>query len=175
MPRKPIGVWSSIALVILCLGFWAGWKVGERIAVYAYKHRTPPPDSLSPSEAAQIDSALSELYQIQIFAAYSEISSGDSRLRKQPSPETIRALEKLRKTGKVQELQPVVDLNLAYGYAAAAVGMEEDGNTQAASTYLRSAQPLFQSLGWKDYSDEALRSLGEEELATWRPRPGEAR
>jgi hypothetical protein len=171
VPRKPFGVWFSVALLILVVSLWAGWKLGGRVAVHRDRVRPTPAGSLSPAEALQLEAEIAELGDIQTLSVFAMTVAGDAKMRNEALPAFIRGLEAFQQKAKSPGLTSVVDLNLAAVYVAAAAGKEQDGDTEAATGYIRSAQPLFQSLGWRDFSDDTLRALGRRELDHWGAKP----
>jgi hypothetical protein len=48
---------------------------------------------------------------------------------------------------------------------------EQDDNREIAAKDMSSAEPLFKSLGWRDYSDEALKAAAQQVLDQWHPGP----
>jgi hypothetical protein len=63
-----------------------------------------------------------------------------------------------------QQIRPVIDLEIALAHVDTAVAEEQDHNPEAATTHMKSAQALFQSLGWQDRSEETLRGVARREL-----------
>jgi hypothetical protein len=166
--RKPFGVWFSLALAILALSTWSGWKLGERIAVYWYHHQ----QQKLGAEQGRFESMLSVLDGLQtteLFASALAASSGkELELGKYLRAE-ITELERLKGRPDYHEIKPLLEMHLALAYANTAIAEEQSGHKDLADSDMKSAQALFQSLGWKDYSTDALRIAGKRELDLWNP------
>lgn len=160
-----------MALAILVLSVWVGWKLGARIAVYSYRSRQQKIGTLRATERAHVESVLSELDAVQRFRLYVASIANDKELGKKYLAIDIGGLEDLRRKSNTQEIKPVIDLDLGVAYVITAMAEEQDNNKQAATKYTKSAQRLFQSLGWQDYSEEALRAVAKRELDRWKPQP----
>ena len=167
MKKGPIGVWFSVALAILVLGVWVGWKLGARIAVYSYRFRQQKIGALSATQRAHVESLLSELSAVQTLQLYAAIIHNHKELGKKFLPSEIAGLEALRHRSDAQEIRPVIDLDLGLAYVDAAMAEEQDNNKELATKHMRSAQTLFQSLGWQDCSEETLRAVAKRELDKW--------
>ncbi len=67
------------------------------------------------------------------------------------------------------EAKPVLDMNLALANVVAAIVEEQVSNNKDRETnYMGSAQSLYKSLGWRDYSEDTLRALAQRELDKWK-------
>ncbi len=62
-------------------------------------------------------------------------------------------------------------MNLGLAHVVAAIVDEQSKNRERAASHMRSAQSLYQSLGWQDYSEDTLRAVAERELDLWRLKP----
>lgn len=171
MKKGPIGVWFSVALAILVLGVWVGSTLGSKVAPYWYRHQQQEQGTLYGPERAHVESVLSELAAIQMLQVYAVIAQNDKELGKQYLLNEIRDLEALRQRSDAQEIKPVIDLGVGLAYVDAAMAEEQDNNKELATKYMKSAQTLFQSLAWQDYSEDALRIAARRELDKWNAHP----
>lgn len=171
MKKGPIGVWFSVALIILGLGLWVGDKTGSRFAQYWESRQRQKQGTLSRPERAHVDSSLSELSAIQMLQLYVAATRNDKNLMKKTLLNEIGGLEILRRRSDAQEMGPVIDLYLGLAYVDAATAEEQDNNKVLATKYMNSAQPLFQSLGWRDYSEETLKLVARREIDRWNGLP----
>jgi hypothetical protein len=171
MIKRPIGVWFSVALVILVSGAWVGSKSGSKIAQYWDTRQRQEQGTLHGPEWARVDSVLSQLDALQLLHFLAGISQNDKKLGQKYLLNEIGGLEDLRRRPDAQEIRPVVDLYLGLAYVDEAMAEEQDNNKARAIKYMNSAQTLFQSLGWRDYSEETLRSVARRDLNKWKGQP----
>jgi hypothetical protein len=157
MKKGPIGVWFSVALGILVLGYWIGWELGAGIAVYSCRFRQQ-------KKRAQVESVLWELDALQKLQLYAVFASTFKKARKQNPTDEIAGLESLRRRSGAQEMRPVIDLEIALAHVDATIAEDQDNNKEAATNHMQYAQTLFQSLGWQDCSEETLRAVAKREL-----------
>jgi hypothetical protein len=171
MPRKPIGVWFSIALALLILGVGLGWKLGQRLAVTWFRSHQQSSGPLSRAEQARIHFIVSALSAVQTSALYPRMANdmNDSKLRDKTLRADIEYLRVLSVRPELAEIRPVIELHLGIAYAIAATIEKQDASKDAAAQDMRSAQTVFQSLGWQDCSEETLKTLAERGLARWHP------
>ncbi len=168
---KRIGVWFSLALAILVLSAWLGSKLGAKVAVYRYRSaQSRSIGTLSAPEHAHLESVLDELETIGFFRINFLISPNDDKLKK-TLPEQLGNIDTYRRKVKTAEAKPVIDMNLALADVVAAIVEEQNNNKGGAANYMRSAQSLYQSLGWQDYSENTLRHLAQRELDKWKLDP----
>jgi hypothetical protein len=168
---KRIGVWFSVALVIMGLSAWVGSKLGARVAAYRYRsaqHQTM--GSLTASEHAHLESVLDELNTIGMYRTILLVTTNDDKL-KTGLLERIGKFEDFGRHLNTTEARPVFDSDLALVSVVAAIADEQGNNMESAARHMRSAQSLFQSLGWKDYSDATIRLFAQTELDQWRLKP----
>ena len=131
---------------------------------------------MNATERAHVESALSELSAVQTLQVfYAAFSAKDEELKKKHLRIHIRELDGLRKKSNTQEITPVIDLNLGLAYVYAAIAAEQDNNQEQAIQYMKSAQALFQSLGWQDYSEDTLRVVARREVDWWNRKPRSTR
>jgi hypothetical protein len=171
MIKRPIGVWFSVALIILVSGAWVGSKAGSKIAQYCDTRQRQKQATLHGPESAQHDSVLTQLYAVQLLQLFAVVSQNDKKLGQKYLLNEIGGLEDLRRRTDAQEIRPVVDLYLGLAYVDAAMAEEQDNDKARASKHMDSAKTLFQSLGWRDYSEETLRMVARRDLDKWKGQP----
>jgi hypothetical protein len=175
MKHGRIGVWFSVALVIMGLSAWVGSKLGTRVAAYRYRsaqHRSM--GTLSASEHAHLESVLDELEAIGFSRTILLMSTNDDELKK-VLPKNIGKFEDFGRRLNTAEAKPVFEANLALANAIAATVDEQSNNIERAAHEMQSAQSLFQSLGWKDCSDSTLRTFAQTEIERWGFKPQSGR
>jgi hypothetical protein len=162
MKRGPIGVWFSVALAIIVLGYCAGWYVGDGIANYSNRYR----GGLSRPEQDHLDSMLSELNTFADESGWPYVAlTFDLRMdSKKDLTGKIARLAALRLQADAREITPEIDLAIGLAHVEAAMAEEQDNNPQAAAEHIESAQMLFQTLGWQDCSKDALKAVAQREL-----------
>jgi hypothetical protein len=165
--RGPIGVYFSVALAILCLGWWAGWKIGERVA--AARARRQMAAIVKTPEKVHLQSELSDLADVEGLRLFTSTFAQDKVLRNEYFPKSIEAFQRLRQRPRAPELQPVIDFNFGIVYVQAAMAAESDGDTTLKAKYIKAARSLFQSLGWQDCSEENLKSITKHEPLSLNP------
>ncbi len=164
MNKRPIGAWSGVALLTLILSLWLGYKGGTGIAHARNSAQQRTMGSLSAAERAHLKAVLQALSRVQTlrFAAAHDLEKLRSNLLFE-----IENLENLRAQPDMQGVRPVVDLYLGIAYANLAILEERANNTSRAREYIQLAQEVFRSLGWQDYSEEALRAVAQREIDKW--------
>ena len=168
---RRIGVWFSLALVIFALSAWAGSKIGTKVAVYRYRSdQKKSAGALGASEHAYIESLLDDLETVGIWRLPFILSPENDKL-KQALPEQLANAAKIRQDLKSPQVKAVFDLNLAFAYVIASMDEEQMNNKEQAAEYMKSAQPLFESLGWQGYSEDAIRVTVNRDLRRWNPDP----
>jgi hypothetical protein len=167
MKKGPIGVWFSVALVILLSGIWVGSKVGSNIALDWQRRQWDRQCKLSGPECTQLKSMLAELSAIQELQLFAVSAHDDNRLVKKYLPNEIKGLEILMHRSASQEIRPVAELYLGLAYVQAAMAEEQENNKEQATRYINTEQSLFQSLGWRDYSEATLKMVAGRELEKW--------
>lgn len=170
MKRGPIGVWFSVALALLILGVWLGYMTGAKVAQHWVLHQREKQGPLHGPDRAHAESALSALTFIQTAQLYAGVTQNDENLGKKYLLREIEGLEKLQRLPDAQEIRPVTDLYLGFAYVDAAMADEQENNKESAVMHMNSAQALFQSLGWRDYSANALKAVAVRELDKWKLR-----
>jgi hypothetical protein len=171
MKDRRIGVWFSVALLILVLSAWLGSKLGAQIASYqdrSAKHRSL--GSLSSSEHAHLESVLDELEAVGFFRLTFLTSINDDKLKK-TLPERVAQFEDFGKGLSTTEAKPVFDMNLALANVVAAIVDEQNNDKERAASHMQAAQSLFHSLGWSDYSEGTLKVLAQRQLDQWKLKP----
>lgn len=166
MPRKPIGVWFSIALLPLIGGAAVGWKAGKQLAVVWHHHQQQSVGSLPSIEREHIDSVTSALSEVTLLRLIVASTASDPSKQQTVRQYQIEALNRLRERTDLADIRPILDLNLAADEASLA---QISRDPQQAAQSMQSARMLVQSLGWEDSSDEALRLLAKAEADFLRP------
>ncbi len=91
--------------------------------------------------------------------------------KNQPSekylPDEIGRLAHLRRQSNSPEIKSLIDLRSGLAYVRAAVADGENNNEGQAAQNMQSAQILFESLGWLDYSGESLTAVAKREHDKW--------
>jgi hypothetical protein len=171
MKDRRFGVWFSMALLILVLSGWLGSVLGTRVAVARYRSaQRRGSGSLAPAEHSRLENVLDELEAIGFFRITFLASINDDKL-KQGLSERVSQFEDFGQGLKTAEAQPVFTMNLGLANVVAAIVDEQNKNRERAASHIRSAQSLYQSLGWQDYSEGTLRAVAERELDHWRLKP----
>ncbi len=155
--RRPIGVWFSLALLILGLCSWLGYMAGVRVA-HAYVRRQQE------NAAARFGPELLTSTLIRILRLGSV--SNAEELRSALLFETGK-LETFVQEPKMQEVSSVLKLDLAIAYVELAIVEERANNKSQARAHMQSGQSLFRSLGWQDDSEDTLRGVAQKELDRW--------
>lgn len=168
MKRGPIGVWFSAALALLILGIWLGYVTGVRVAQHWVLHQREKSGSLHGPDRAHAELAVSALNFIQTAQVLTGVSQNDKNLGKKYLLGEMEGLESLQHRPDAQEIRPVTDLYLGLAYVDAAMSDEQENDKESAAMHLNSAQALFQSLGWRDYSADALKAVAGIELDKWK-------
>jgi hypothetical protein len=91
----------------------------------------------------------------------------DKNLAKRYLLNEIEGLEKLKRRSGNMEIRPVIDIYLGLAYVDKTMAEEQVKNKELATTDMNSAQTLFRSLGWRDYSEENLKMVARRELDRW--------
>ena len=95
----------------------------------------------------------------------------DKKLNKTSLLNEISGLEDLEHKADAQQIRAAVNLDLGLAYVDASMAEQPDNNEELAAGYMKSAQSLFQSLGWHDYAEETLRQVAKAELDNCGPEP----
>lgn len=164
-----IGVWFSLALAIFLLSGWLGSTLGARLAVYRYRSaQSRRLGTLNAPEHAHLELVLDELQSIGFLRLTYLITLTDNQPLV-PRPEQLGKIDAFRRKVATAEAKPVMEMNLALADVVAAITEERQGNIDRAADDIRSAQALYRSLGWRDYSEESLKALAQRELDEWTP------
>jgi hypothetical protein len=175
MKRGPIGVWFSAALVLLGLSAWGGSVSGKKFAGYWYRHRMLALQQTYSPERVRMETEMSELRDIGISHTFLMASYSDKKIWNEYLQNRIDVFEKAMHQPIAEEVRPVPALELGLAYVDAAMVEEKDNEPDGAAKNMKSAQAIFQSLGWKDYSEAALTSTVRSEFDKWNPHPQERR
>jgi hypothetical protein len=163
--KRPLGVWFSLALLILIGSAFVGYyaEVGfARAHEYVRSWRTR---SAATPEQAHLEAVTSALYRIQarrLFATYPEKRTEFLQVE-------VRDLERLRLQPDLQDIRPVAEVELAIAYANLAWVAEGVGNSSEAASYMKLGQDLLRGAGWRDSSEDALRLVAKRERDYWDP------
>ncbi len=167
MKRRPIGVWFSVALGILLLSLWVGSVLGSAIAHYWYGHHQQEQGTLSGPELTRVESELAELSAVRTLRLYAIVAREEKKRGNKYLLNEIEQLGDLKRRSNAPEIKSLVDLDLGLAYVHAAMAKEQNNNKELTNTYMQSAQGLFKSLGWQDYSEETLKAVATRELDKW--------
>ena len=177
MVRRPIGVWFSLALLILILSSWLGYEAGVGIAHVRNRAKLRTMGSLSASERTHIQAVLSALDAMQelrfltLFGTKFLTSFGTEKVRSLLLFQ-IGKLEALRARPEIQDVRPAADLDLGVFYTQLAMVEERANNSSEAREHMELAQSLFRSLGWQDCSEGTLKAVAQREFDKWAPKRG---
>jgi hypothetical protein len=131
--------------------------LGSKIAGYRYGHYRLAQGTLSRPELSRVESELTDLDEAQTLRVltlltYSKKEFGDKYLLQE-----IAGLEEIKRRSSISEIKQVIDLDLGLAHVDAATMEEQNDNTELAKRNINAAQAVFESLGWRDYSEEALK------------------
>jgi len=121
-------------------------------------------------ERAHLESELWDLADVEtlrLFFASSLVH--DKAIREDDLPKNIEVFQRFSSRQRAPELQPAIDFNLGVVYVQAAMAAEDDGNSALKAKYMSAAKPLFQSLGWRDCSEETLKTMVKREPLSLNP------
>jgi hypothetical protein len=173
MKRGPIGVWFSVALVIFGLSAWGGFAGGSKFARYRYEHSREALQRFYSPERIYLESELVEFRSLEFVQVLVKSTQDNRKVEKQYLVAAIAGLEKQSQESRDEKIKPVIELNLGLVYLEAAIAEQKDGNKDLAEKDMKSAQAIFQSLGWKDYSEKTLRAIAQDELDQWHEQSSE--
>ena len=168
MKRGPIGVWFSIALVIFGLSVWGGILAGPKFAFYWWRHKDRALEKSYPPERMHLQLELRQLGSIGSSHAFQIIAQYDPKIWKDYLLKKIDSIEKEVGQPGYEDIKPVLELDLGLAYVDAVFIDENEHNSDLAARHLKSAQAIFQTLGWKDYSEEALKNAARHDLIKWK-------
>ncbi len=168
VPKRPIGVWFSIALLLLLLSGWFGYIAGTAAARTRSRAQEQHTVSrLDPATRTRLNSTLSTLSAIEMFRLSTALPSHSSAEDLRRAAIKINSLDR---RADVTELQPVVSLNLGIAYVEIAIAEERD-NPAESRNYMNLAQDLFRSLGWHDCSEDTLKAVAQDQYKIRPPKP----
>lgn len=169
MKRGPIGVWFSVALAVLVFSLWLGSMLGSAVAHYWYGHHQQEQGTLTGPEQIRVRSELAALSTVQMLRLYARVAPEEGKQGDKNLLDEIHGLGNLKRHSNTPEIKSVVDLELGLAYVHAAMAEQQNNNEDLAKKYMQSAQVLFDSLGWRDYSEETLKVVAKREFETWGP------
>jgi hypothetical protein len=152
-------VWFSVAIAIFAMSWWVGATAGKRLAVYWVRHEQKQQEAKYGPERVHLDAELDELFAVsflRIFVVYDLESKTNSE---KTLLGAVSDLQYLADHPNPADLKPVIDLELGIADVKAAAVEEQDNNRDLAESYMKSAQAIFQSLGWRDTSEENLENM----------------
>jgi hypothetical protein len=167
MKRGPIGVWFSVALVLLGLSAWAGAAAGPKIALYWYHHKEQALQKSYSPERARLELELSQMRDIEVSQIYQIGARSDKKIWKPYLSNKIDTLRKSIAQSHTDDIRSVLEFYLGLAYVDAAVLADDDNDKDLAAKEMKSAEALIQSLGWKDHSEETLKVAAQTELDKW--------
>ncbi len=167
MKRGPIGVWFSVAIAVLVLSLWLGSMLGSSVAHYRYGHHQQERGTLTGPEQIRVESELAELSAVQTLLLYASLAPQEGKPGDKNLLNAIEGLENLKRRSNTPEIKPVVDLELGLATVHVAMAEQQNNNEEMAKKYMQSAQLLFKSLGWQDYSEETLKAVAKRQFE-WR-------
>jgi len=168
MKRSPIGVWFSVALVIFGLSIWAGVVAGKQFAFYWWRHKNRALEKSYSPERAHLDLELRQLGSIGNSHFYQIIAQYNPKIWKDYLLNKIDSLQKVVSQPGYEDVKPVLELDLGLAYVDAVFIDENEHNADLAAKHLKSAQAIFQRLGWKDYSEETLKNAARHDFNIWK-------
>ena len=168
MKRGSVGLWFSFALAIFLLSLWIGSMLGSSAAKYWYGNRQPGEGRLLGPERNRVESELADLSAVQTLQLFARIAPNEVEPQDKLLSDEIKGLEQIKRRSNVQEVRSLVDFDLGLAYVDAAMQNGQDDHKELAKTYMQSAQVLFESLGWRDYSEGMLKIIASQELSRWR-------
>jgi hypothetical protein len=171
MKRGRIGVWFSVALLIFGLSVWAGVVAGPKLAIYWHHRKEQALEKSYSPERARFELELSQMSDIEVSQVYQSAAQSDKKIRKSFLSNKIETLKNLVAQPRSDDLRSILELHLGLAYVDAAMVADEDNDKDLAVKEMKSAQTVFQSLGWKDYSEETLKKAAQSELDRWTARP----
>jgi hypothetical protein len=171
MKKGRIGVWFSVALAIFLLSLWLGSYLGSTVARYWYRHEQQAQIKSGGPERTHLESTLSRLMDVQYSQMLAATISSDKKLGDKYLLNNIRALQVIERKSDLLEIRPAIDFYIGRAYVYAAIIEEQAHDNQQPSQYMKSAQTLFQSLGWSDYREETLKTMAGRELDKWKLLP----
>ncbi len=174
MKRGPIGVWFSAALVIFGLSVWGGVVAGKQLAFYWWRHKDRALQKSYTPERAHLELELRQLGSIGTSHAFQIIAQYNPKIWKDSVLKKIDSLEKEVGQQGYEDIKPILELDLGLAYVDAVFIDENENNSDLAARHLKSAQMIFQSLGWKDYSEETLKKAAQHDFNKWKMNPNVA-
>jgi hypothetical protein len=130
----------------------------------------PKSGTLNADEHAHLESILNDLETIEFFQTSLLISPNDATLKK-TLPEQLAKIDAYRRKVSTPEVRPVIDMTLALADVVTAITETQSNNNDRAEQDMRSAQSLYRSLGWQDYSEDTLKALAQRQLDKWKLDP----
>lgn len=115
----------------------------------------------------RLESELAELNAIQTEMLYEVFALEKIKPSDKFLVGEIGRLEDLDRRSNSPEIKPVIDLHEGLAYVRVATTDEQNNKQEQAKQNMQSAQVLFKSLGWLDYSDQTLKAVAKREPDKW--------
>jgi hypothetical protein len=157
--KRPIGV-RFLALLILIVSAWFGRVAGTAFAhvwVSAHRQRTGERDASERSHLNAVIPVLDTIQRLQAATTVDPENPGSSLFRE------IGKLKDLKGKPNLQDVRPVVDLELGLAHIEMAVEEEKARDPGKSHVDIQLAEDLFHSLGWRDCSEQTLKAVAQEE------------
>jgi hypothetical protein len=171
MKKSHIVVWFGVALAIFFFSGWLGGPLGSAVARYWYRHKQQAEIKRDGPERAHLESVLSALNDIGSLQMGTAINANDKEVGRKSLLKNLEQLEEIKRKSNLDEIKPVTDFALGRAFVYAAMMEEQANHNEQAAQDMISAQTLFQSLGWTDYTEDRLKTLARRELDHWKLPP----
>jgi hypothetical protein len=162
--RDPVGVYFSVAVLILFGGGWCGTKIGKRAAVCRFRHQRRQQEEKYGPERAHLDAELDELFAVDLLRILVADDVGSKTIGAKPLFGAVDDLRYLEEHPNPLDSKPFVAVDLGLADVRAAVVEQQENNNALAEGYMNSAQTIFRSLGWRDTSEESLKNMMKTEF-----------
>src|SRR5712692_1088715 len=141
--------------------------LGSSVAHYWYRHHQQERGTLTGPERIGVESELAELSAVQTMRLWTIFAVEKKGPAHKYLLNEIERLEDLKLRSNAPEIKSLIDLERGLAYVQAAMVEGQDNNEELAKKYMQSAQGVFKSLGWQNYSEEALKAVAKRELDKW--------
>jgi hypothetical protein len=142
----------SVALLLFSICCGVGYYAGVQLA----RWRVRRIESNQGPEVTRLNAKLDSLSNIQVAKILKDVPSACSNY---PDSGLALALRRMSKSEPDASMKHVIDHELGIALVNSADHAERSGNEGLAVERFREAQSVFAELGWKDTSQNALRSL----------------
>jgi hypothetical protein len=152
-------VWFSVALVTLIASGWLGTQLGRRAAAYWLRHTREQQEEKYGPERVHLDTELDDLFAVDFLRIFVVDDYGVKTYGETPILGAVNDLQRLDHHPEPSDLKPILDLELGLADLRAASVEEQNDKKDSAESYMKSARAIFQSLGWRDTSEENLKNV----------------